>query len=263
MIVYFSGTGNSRYCAKMLADKLEDELLDTFHFIRDGIALELTSTKPWIFVAPTYSWRLPRVFETILRSGYFSGSRDAYFVMTCAGDNGSAAPYNRALCQQIGLRYRGTLSVVMPENYTAMFSIPDPELSKKLIDASRFALGKAILSIRDGEDFPPRKAGVLDHLKSGIVNTLFYRFFVKSSPFSVSDACTSCGKCERSCPLGSISMANGRPAWGKECTHCMACINGCPVQAIEYGRASQGKRRYQCPEYRRGRFRTEAEKNPQ
>ena len=191
MIVYFSGTGNSRYCAKMLADKLEDELLDTFHFIRDGIALELTSTKPWIFVAPTYSWRLPRVFEAILRSGYFSGSRDAYFVMTCAGDNGSAAPYNRALCQQIGLRYRGTLSVVMPENYTAMFSIPDPELSKKLIDASRFALGKAILSIRDGEDFPPRKAGVLDHLKSGIVNTLFYRFFVKSSPFSVSDACTS------------------------------------------------------------------------
>ena len=128
MIVYFSGTGNSRYCAKMLADKLEDELLDTFHFIRDGIALELTSTKPWIFVAPTYSWRLPRVFEAILRSGYFSGSRDAYFVMTCAGDNGSAAPYNRALCQQIGLRYRGTLSVVMPENYTAMFSIPDPEL---------------------------------------------------------------------------------------------------------------------------------------
>lgn len=107
MIVYFSGTGNSRYCAKMLADKLEDELLDTFHFIRDGIALELTSTKPWIFVAPTYSWRLPRVFEAILRSGYFSGSRDAYFVMTCAGDNGSAAPYNRALCQQIGLRYRG------------------------------------------------------------------------------------------------------------------------------------------------------------
>lgn len=68
------------------------------------------------------------------------------------------------------------------KTYTAMFSIPDPELSKKLIDASRFALGKAILSIRDGEDFPPRKAGVLDHLKSGIVNTLFYRFFVKSSP---------------------------------------------------------------------------------
>lgn len=263
MIFYFSGTGNSRYCAKRLAHRLGDEAVDAFPFLRDDHFPALTSRSPWVFVSPTYGWQLPRIFEALLRGGRFSGSRDAYFVMTCAGDNGSAAPYNRALCQQIGLRYRGTLSVVMPENYTAMFSIPDPELSKKLIDASRFALGKAILSIRDGEDFPPRKAGVLDHLKSGIVNTLFYRFFVKSSPFSVSDACTSCGKCERSCPLGSISMANGCPAWGKECTHCMACINGCPVQAIEYGRASQGKRRYQCPEYRRGRFRTEAEKNPQ
>lgn len=257
MIVYFSGTGNSRYCAKMLADKLEDELLDTFHFIRNGIALELASTKPWIFVSPTYSWRIPKVFEAALRSGFFSGSRDAYFVMTCAGDTGNAGQYNQALCQAIGLRYHGTFSVVMPENYTAMFSIPDPELSKKLVDASRFALGKAILSIRAGEDFPNQKPGVSGRLKSGIVNTLFYRFCVKSSPFSVSDACTSCGKCERGCPLGSISIVNGRPVWGKECTHCMACINGCPVQAIEYGRASQGKRRYQCPEYRRGRFRTD------
>ena len=161
----------------------------------------------------------------------------------------------------MGLRYHGTFSVVMPENYTAMFSIPDPDLSKKLVDASRFALGKAILSIRAGEDFPPRHVGIPDRLKSGIVNTFFYRFCVKSSPFSVSDACTSCGKCERGCLLGSISIVDGRPVWGKECTHCMACINGCPVQAIEYGRASQGKRRYQCPEYCRGRFRTD--RNPQ
>ena len=29
----------------------------------------------------------------------------------------------------------------------------------------------------------------------------------------------------------------------------MACICGCPVSAIEYGRKSQGKPRYQCPEY--------------
>lgn len=47
----------------------------------------------------------------------------------------------------------------MPENYTAIFSIPAPELSKDPISASRFALGKAILSIRGIGYFPPRKAG--------------------------------------------------------------------------------------------------------
>ena len=48
MVVYFTGTGNSRYCARMLADRLGDEIVDSFHFIRDGIAAELISRiGPW------------------------------------------------------------------------------------------------------------------------------------------------------------------------------------------------------------------------
>ena len=86
MIVYFTGTGNSRYCAQMLADKLDDEIVDAFHFIRNGIPAELISGRPRIFVAPTYGWQLPRIFVDFIRSGSFLGSKDAYFVMTC-GDN--------------------------------------------------------------------------------------------------------------------------------------------------------------------------------
>ena len=37
MIIYFTGTGNSRYCAKMIAEKLGDEMVDVFHYIKDGI----------------------------------------------------------------------------------------------------------------------------------------------------------------------------------------------------------------------------------
>lgn len=130
---------------------------------------------------------------------------------------------------------------------------PDQRLSVRPGQGNPLYPGHRILSSPEGR---------LDHLKSGTVNTRFHRFFVKSSLFSVSDVCASCGKCDCGCPLGPISMVNGRPAWGKECTNCIACINGCPVQAIEYGRASQRRRRGQCLENRRGRFRTEAEKNP-
>lgn len=55
MIVYFTGTGNSRYCAEFLADRLQDSCTDAFHFIRDGIAADLSSEKPWVFVSPTLS----------------------------------------------------------------------------------------------------------------------------------------------------------------------------------------------------------------
>ena len=36
MIVYFSATGNSRYCAQLLAHCLQDQCTDAFSWIREG-----------------------------------------------------------------------------------------------------------------------------------------------------------------------------------------------------------------------------------
>ena len=77
MIVYFSGTGNSRYCAEVLAAHLNDELLDSFHFIRDQIAAEVISGTPWVFVSPTSAWQIPHVFRNFILSGNFEVSKDA------------------------------------------------------------------------------------------------------------------------------------------------------------------------------------------
>ena len=249
MIVYFTGTGNSRYCAEFLADRLGDVCTDAFRFIREGIAADFTSDKPWVFVSPTYAWQLPRLFVRFIRSGEFSGSRDAYFVMTCGSEAGSPEPANRLLCQDKGLVYRGTSAIVMPENYIAMFGAPEPEEARSIIRAAHPALEAAAAHIRAGQDFPALPAGALDWLKSGLINKAFYRFQIKAKPFTVSDACVACGRCEAHCPLGNILLQNGKPVWGDRCTHCMACICGCPVNAIEYGRISRGKPRYQCPPY--------------
>lgn len=250
MIVYFTGTGNSRYCAEFLADRLQDRCTDAFHFIRDGIAADLSSEKPWVFVSPTYAWQIPRVFADFLRSGHFAGSRDAYFVMTCGSEAGNPVARNQALCQDMGLAYRGTAAIVMPENYIAMFSAPEPEEANAIIEAARPSLEQAADCIRAGQDFPALSVSWVDGLKSGLVNTLFYRFQIKAKPFTISDACVACGRCEAACPLGNILLQDGKPVWGDHCTHCMACICGCPVNAIEYGRISRGKPRYQCPPYK-------------
>jgi ferredoxin len=250
MIIYFTGTGNSRYCARLLADRLGDECIDAFCFIRDGVAADLVSGRPWVFVAPTYGWQLPHVFTDFIRSGRFAGSKDAYFVMTCGSEIGNAPPRNEALCKEKGLRCRGTLEVVMPENYIALFDAPEEAEAGQIIAAARPTLEGAAARIREGRDFPARKAGVVDRLKSGVVNLVFCRFVIKAKPFAVSGACVGCGKCGKACPLGNIRMENGKPVWGGRCTHCMACICGCPAGAIEYGTASKGKPRYQCPEYR-------------
>ena len=72
MVVYFSGTGNSRCCAQMIARQLSDDLLDAGHYIKHRIAADLISGKPWIFVAPTYGWQLPRIFTQFLQKYTFT-----------------------------------------------------------------------------------------------------------------------------------------------------------------------------------------------
>ena len=251
MVVYFSGTGNSRYCAQMLADRLGDELIDSAGFIKNGIAAELISGTPWVFVSPTYAWQMPRVFAEFIRTGNFDGNDDAYFVLTCGGETGNAAQQIRALCEEKGLRFKGLLEVPMPENYVAMFSVPDEAACARMIEAAQPILEQAAERIRAGEPLPDKKVSGMDKLKSGPINKGFYVGYVKATKFCATDACIGCGKCVEHCVLNNIRLENGKPKWGEHCTHCMACICGCPTEAIEYGKTSRGKRRYQCPEYRK------------
>lgn len=250
MIVYYTGTGNSRYVAQRFAAALGDDLITANEYIKNDTPAALHSDRPWVFVSPTYGWQIPHIFADFLRRGSFTGSREAYFVMTCGTEIGNAGSRIAALCADIGLDYRGVLEVVMPENYVAMFYVPGAEESAQIIAAAQPSIDRGIACVQRGEPFPAPKVSLIDRFKTHPVNDIFYKFFVKSGPFTVSDACIGCGKCALSCPVNGIDIVERKPHWNGACTHCMACICGCPVSAIEYGHKSQGKPRYQCPEYK-------------
>ncbi len=247
MIIYYSGTGNSRFAAEFLAEKLGDTVFDAGKQIKAGERGNFSSETPLVFAAPIYGWQLPRIFAQYIRDAAFSGNRNAYFVLTCGSDIGNAGAYAARLCQEKGLTYCGTLEVVMPENYIAMFNAPEQEEAIQIIEKAKPVLCSSAELIGTGRPFPIKKKRVGDRLKSGIVNDLFYKLFVKADAFYGKDSCISCGKCVTACPLNNIRLVEGRPVWGKDCTHCMACICGCPAQAIEYGKKSRGKPRYRCP----------------
>ena len=250
MIVYFSGTGNSRRAAQLLAARLNRPLTDAFSYIRERKQLALTSDKPWIFVSPTYGWQLPHVFRDLILSADLQGSRDAYFVMTCGAGVGNAEQHLRQLCAKKGLTFKGLQPLVMPENYIAMFPMPDERAAAILIKKADKRLERALPLLEQGLDLPAVKAGLAGKAMSGVVNTVFTRGVVTAKPFRTTAACMGCGKCVRVCPRNNISLADRRPVWTDECIHCMACINHCPTKAIEYGKKSVGKPRYLCPEWK-------------
>ena len=249
MVIYFTGTGNSRYCAQMLAKALNDDLLDAAGYIKNGIAAELISDKPWVFVGPTYAWQMAHIFSNFIRTGTFNGSEEAYFVLTCGSEIGNAGQPLSELCAEKKFRYMGTLEVAMPENYVAMFPVPNEETSADIIAAAEPVLEHGAQCVAQGVPFPTQKISIMDKLKTGPINQGFYKFYVKADGFFVTDKCVGCGKCVDACVLNNIRLEFGKPIWDQSCTHCMACICGCPTEAIEYGKRSQGKRRYFCPEY--------------
>jgi ferredoxin/flavodoxin len=249
MIVYYTGTGNSRRAAQLLADRLQDEIFDVFPCLKENRPLALRSERPWIFVAPTYGWQLPHVFRDLILNGDLQGSCDAYFVMTCGAGVGNAEKYLRQLCDKKGLTFKGLQPLVMPENYIAMFPVPDERAGRVIVKKADKRLERAVPLMAQGLQLPVVKANPAGKAMSSLVNTVFTRGVVTAKPFRTTDQCIGCGKCVQMCPRNNITLDNGRPKWSAECIHCMACISHCPTEAIEYGKKSVGKPRWQCPEW--------------
>lgn len=245
MILYFSGTGNSRYVAVRISEMTEDhEVVSINHFLKEGKKITLRSDRPLVFTVPTYAWRIPRAVEQWILETDFIGSQKAYFILTCGGSCGNAAAYAKKLCAKKGMRFCGLASIIMPENYLAMFPTPEEPECRSIVEQAGPSVTALAERIRSGKDFDIPSVSLVDKLGSGPVNPLFYRLFVNDKGFSVTGGCVSCGKCALRCPLNNIELVSGKPVWKGNCTHCMACIGGCPAAAIEYKSKTKGRYRH-------------------
>ena len=244
MILYFSGTGNSKYVAQRIADALGDALVNLNDHIKASDTSLVETGERVIIVTPTYAWRIPRVVRDWLLKTEQHGAKNVWFVMTCGSEIGNANKYNRDLCAEKAISCMGTAQIVMPENYIAMFSAPQAEKARQIVAQAEPSIDRAIAAIQRNQPFAPTRNNLYDRFMSGPVNPIFYKFFVKANAFTASGACIGCGQCVKRYPMNNVAIKDGKPVWDRNCTHCMACICYCPVSAIEYGKKSVGQPRY-------------------
>ena len=139
MILYFSGTGNSKYAAQRIADALGDEIVNLNDRIKSGDTSPVETGERLVIVTPTYAWRIPRVVRDWLLKTELRGAKQVWFVMTCGGEIGNADKYNRGLCAEKGLACMSTAQIVMPENYIAMFGAPQTDEARKIVATAAYA----------------------------------------------------------------------------------------------------------------------------
>ena len=282
MIYYFSGTGNSLYVARQLADALGEQLcpIAPLLFTRGGGRLS-DANLPSIeggggggsvgLVFPVHAWGIPNVVEQFVRNLSHSPKGGAgrglylYTVMTCGDDMGYA---DEILEKALGRKLDAAFSVQMPNTYVCLpgFDVDSDEACKEKYVQEEIAVKEIAACVSERRRVRRLKRGTFPWTKTYIIRPLFNRYLLTDKYFNV-DAlrCVSCGRCRKSCPVGNIILASPQPSpkgkglkslplggdleeaiphWQSHCAGCLACYHACPYHAINFGRMTQKKGQY-------------------
>lgn len=250
MIFTFSGTGNTRYLAGKIGEKLGERLISVTDALRKNELCFTAGKDECIgFAVPVYFSGVPACVREFIEKMELTcgGGNYVFTALTCGGSTADAGKMLRRLLEAKGFSVNASYCAVMVDNYIPMYNIQtQQEANRKLdeqINPEIDRLAGKIAEKKDG-DFDTAK-GVK------IMTALMYPFygpFRKTRKFYVTDRCIGCGKCEAGCADKAIRLENGRPVWvKKECTQCLRCIHACPTRAIQFGKKTEKRNRYMNP----------------
>ena len=204
----------------------------------------------WVF--PVYSWGVPPVVVNFIEKcrTKTAGNCVHHLVVSCGDDTGLTAQQWRKEINKKGWETGSATSIVMPNTYVLMkgFDTDSKELETKKLLESKAAIQHAVKRITTECTDDDMLKGRFAWIKSHLIYPWFIRYAMSPKPFHSTEACISCGKCAKQCPMENITIVNGHPKWGNRCALCLRCYHRCPVKAIGYGKATAGKHQYQYPE---------------
>ncbi len=248
-IYYFTGTGNSLWAARVLADALGDaSLTPIVRALGDG------DTAPdedrVVIVAPVYMYRLPHVVMRFLDR--LRTSAPVSVVATMGGDAGDLFAVLRRHLARRSMTLAVGVAVAVQTNYIAWGGAPDDDVVAERIEAARDRLLEVASLIRAGEtrvDAAHSRWRALVH--PGLLYRLGYQVIPRTDrDFHVDEGCDGCGVCALVCPVDNVALVDDRPGWNARCEQCLACLQWCPQQAIQVKDKTRDERRYHHPEVR-------------
>ena len=224
-IFYFTGTGNSLFAARKIADANNATLIS----IPQVISEHNTYTDDVIgFVYPQYANGLPKMVRKFILENKFEA--DYFFAID--------------LYAFIHINALGEIASLLPLNYGAYLKTPmnfiflfgAPKNPGSVLAKAEKKLGRIINDIanRVNKRIKPSK-------KIGNATKHF-----GESKFKVSAACTKCGVCEKACPAGNIKLS-ASIMFDNNCETCFACVNLCPAHAIYSKESNLKRRQYRNP----------------
>ncbi|MBN1837182.1 MAG: EFR1 family ferrodoxin [Spirochaetales bacterium] len=240
----YTGTGNSLWVARLLAERLPGSRL---------LPLLPGPTSPdssaLVLVFPVHMWGLPPRVEAFVQDPPADLPRCVFAVAVNAGQVVRTLVRLDRLLRRRGSRLAAGFSVLMPSNYAPFGGPGSPESQESLFSAARRKVEYIAAVVGGGEDHPPERSSWWENAVFPPLNRLVAPLTPRMDYFFRADGrCNGCGVCARVCPAGNIRLESGRPLWLHHCEQCWSCFHWCPEQAIQYGRLTENRTRYHHPQ---------------
>lgn len=251
MIFYFSGTGNTRWVARQLAEATGEELVFIPDALKNGsLTYQQKDDERLGFCFPTHGWQPPHIVREFIRKATFrlQSSTYCYAVTTCGDNMGETMTILNKELQRHGVQAVSQFSVIMPESYVClpfMHTDSDERVNEKITIARQQMQHIIDVISNRQQGVIELERGATPRLYSYVIGGYFNRHMITDKKFTVdADVCTKCGLCKKVCPVGDIEGTP--PVWQHNgtCTMCLSCYHHCPVHAINYGKITRRRGQY-------------------
>lgn len=232
-IMFFSPTNTTKTICKAIASGMGDKSPPCIDITKPEIRAEFlsnpekfqSSARHIIIGAPVYTGKLPLQVISCLERMNGQGKTCTAVVVYGNRDYGIALKKMVEMLSERGFKVTSAGAFIGQHSYSDVIPVAIGRPDKKDLNIA-YDLGKSSVSL--SKSVSSAKIPVqLD-------------FFSKSKKYSplmpvfISDNCSCCGLCSKTCPTGIISGETGdfiSKASKKQCIGCMACVKSCRYKA--------------------------------
>ena len=233
--IYFSGTGNTKYCVETFVKECDDAAL-AFCIGEENIAQIISDQKEIVLGYPVQFSNLPKMLKDFVVSNSDIWRDKKVFIIATVGlFSGDGSGMLARLLEKYGAIIEGGLHLKMPD------SISDEKALKRSLQDNQTLVKRAALKVKSAahdlkSGNPPQEGiGLWYHLAGLFGQRLYFRNKTKTYTDKLKidkNKCTGCRKCVNLCPMKNIRFEEQKAVSGNRCTMCYRCINKCPAQAI-------------------------------
>lgn len=238
IVFYFTGTGNSLYIARQLAEE-NTELLSIPQMVKQG-KYEFEADEIGI-VYPIYGHMPPNMVRRFIQKANLKADY-LFAVLTYGNRKCNAVEIWDEVSRQAGKRFDYIGTIIMVDNWLPNFDMNEQMKIDKHIPEN---LQKITADINGGrhwhepvtEEERQQHQGFMQ--RSGLDPEV--GFLIKSEKsFTVTDACIDCGICTYVCPRGNYELTSRGAKMSGDCEFCFACIQNCSQKAIQFRKSEDG-----------------------